>query len=124
MSEKPGKPGEDTCKEAETIKKFEAMLTRGMDSPMLRLTLGNAYWKAQELDRAAEHLNHAVQQKPDYSAAWKVLGRVYADDGEFQHALDAYDKGLACAAENGDKQSEKEIKVFRKRVVKAIESQD
>ena len=103
----------------ETIEKFEAMLVRGMDSPMLRLTLGNAYWKEKEFERAAEHLQSAVQQKPDYSAAWKTLGRVYADSGESQKALEAYDKGLAAAAENGDKQSEKEITVFRKRVLKA-----
>ena len=49
----------------DTIEKFEAMLTRGMDNPMLRLTLGNAYWKAGELERAAEHLKSAVQQKSD-----------------------------------------------------------
>ncbi len=121
MSDKQDKPADTT--DSGTIEKFEAMLTRGMDSPMLRLTLGNAYWKAKELERAAEHLNNAVQQKPDYSAAWKVLGRVYADDGKLPQALDAYDKGLACAAENGDKQSEKEITVFRKRVVKALENQ-
>lgn len=107
----------------DTIEKFEAMLTRGMDNPMLRLTLGNAYWKAGELGRAADHLNSAVQQKPDYSVAWKVLGRVYADSDQYQQALEAFDKGLVSAADNGDKQNEKEITVFRKRVLKALESQ-
>lgn len=107
----------------DTIEKFEAMLGRGMDNPMLRLTLGNAYWKAGELERAAEHLNNAVQQKPDYSVAWKVLGRVYSDAEKFQQALEAFDKGLSSAADNGDKQTEKEITVFRKRAVKALEAQ-
>lgn len=106
--------------DSETIEKFEAMLVKGMDSPMLRLTLGNAYWKSQKFDLAAEHLQSAVQQKPDYSAAWKTLGRVYADNGEPEKALEAYDNGLAAAAENGDKQSEKEITVFRKRVAKVL----
>lgn len=107
----------------DTIEKFEAMLTRGMENPMLRLTLGNAYWKAGELERAAEHLKSAVQQKSDYSVAWKVLGRVYSDADQYQQALDAFDKGLSSAAENGDKQNEKEITVFRKRVVKAMQAQ-
>lgn len=98
------------------------MLTKGMDNPMLRLTLGTAYWKAGELARASEHLSSAVQQKPDYSVAWKILGRVHADAEQLQLALEAFDKGLASAADNGDKQNEKEITVFRKRVLKALES--
>lgn len=107
-----------------TTEKFEAMLARGMDNPMLRLTLGNAYWQEGQLDKAIEHLKSAVEQKPDYSAAWKTLGRAYADGDQHQQALDAYDRGLECAAENGDKQSEKEITVFRKRVVRAMENEE
>lgn len=106
----------------DAIEKFESMLTNGLDSAMLRLTLGNAYWKAGDLEAAIEHLSSSVQQKPDYSAAWKALGRVYADAGSLPEALAAYDSGLESARENGDKQSEKEIAVFRKRVLKALES--
>lgn len=108
----------------DNIEKFEAMLTRGMDNPMLRLTLGNAYWQDKQLEKAIEHLKSAVEQKPDYSAAWKTLGRAYADGEQHQLALEAYDRGLECAAENGDKQSEKEITVFRKRAVRALESEE
>jgi len=104
----------------DTIEKFEAMLAGGMDNPMLRMTLGNAYWKDKQLEPAIGHLKAAVEQKPDYSAAWKILGRAYADNEEHQLAVDAFDKGLECAAANGDKQSEKEITVFRKRAMKAL----
>lgn len=91
---------------------------------MLRFTLGNAYYKDKQFDKAAEHLREAVAMKPSYSTAWKVLGRVLADDEQFQDALQAYDAGLMAAKENGDKQVEKEITVFRKRVVKHLESLD
>ena len=91
---------------------------------MLRYTLGNAYYKEKQYAKAIEHLREAVALKPAYSTAWKVLGRVLADNEEYQDALQAYDSGLAAAQENGDKQVEKEITVFRKRVVKVLESMD
>jgi len=103
------------------IDTFEAMLTRGQDSEMLRYTLGNAYYKEKRYAEAVGHLRHAVELKPDYSTAWKVLGRVLADDGKLDDAIDAFDAGLVAAQSNGDKQVEKEIGVFRKRVVKQIE---
>ena len=102
------------------IDTFEAMLSRGQDSEMLRYTLGNAYYKEKRYPEAAIHLAHAVELKPTYSTAWKVLGRVLADDGQLDKALDAFDAGLAAAKTNGDKQVEKEIGVFRKRVVKQL----
>jgi len=89
---------------------------------MLRYTLGNAYYKDKQLEKAVEHLRAAVNLNPGYSTAWKVLGRVLAEKEQYQEALQAYDTGLETAKENGDKQVEKEITVFRKRVVKAIDS--
>jgi len=106
------------------IDTFEAMLARGQDSEMLRYTLGNAYYKEKRYTEAAVHLAHAVELKPAYSTAWKLLGRVLADDGQLDKSLDAFDSGLAAAKANGDKQVEKEIGVFRKRVVKQIELND
>jgi len=102
------------------IDTFEAMLSRGQDSEMLRYTLGIAYYKEKRYTEAAKHLVRAVELKPDYSTAWKVLGRVLADNGQLNKALDAFDSGLAAARSNGDKQVEKEIGVFRKRVVKKL----
>jgi len=49
---------------------------------------------------------------------------VLADDGQLDKALEAFDSGLAAAKANGDKQVEKEIGVFRKRVVKQLELND
>lgn len=106
------------------IDTFEAMLSRGQDSEMLRYTLGNAYYKEKRYSEAATHLAYAVELKPDYSTAWKVLGRVLADDGQLDKALEAFDAGLSAAQANGDKQVEKEIGVFRKRVVKQINANE
>ncbi len=104
------------------IDTFEAMLARGQDNEMLRYTLGNAYFVEQQHEKAIEHLRKAVDMKPDYSAAWRVLGRALAADGQLQAARDAFDEGEKVAEANGDKQTAKEINVFRKRVIKALEA--
>ena len=102
------------------IDAFEAMLARGQDSEMLRHTLGTAYLQAGDAARAVEHFVRAVEIKPSWSAAWKMLGRARAAAGERAAALDAFDRGLEVAAANGDVQVTKEIGVFRRRVEKAM----
>lgn len=105
------------------IDTFKAMLARGPDSEMLRFTLGNAYLSEGDATLAVEHLQKAVELKPDYSAAWKMLGRALAADERPKDALEAFDKGLAVAESNGDKQTAKEITVFRKRAQKQLDAQ-
>lgn len=106
------------------IDTFEAMLSRGQDSDMLRYTLGNAYYKEKRYIEAAEHLAKSVELNPTYSTAWKVLGRVLADSGQLKEALEAFDSGLLAAKDNGDKQVEKEIGVFRKRALKQLDAEN
>ncbi len=101
---------------------FEAMLARGQDSEMLRMTLGQAYLDAGEPARAIAHLERAVELKPVWSAAWRTLGRARAASGDHAGALVAYDRGLEAAAAAGDKQVEKEIGVFRRRSARALDA--
>lgn len=104
------------------IDTFEAMLARGQDGEMLRYTLGNAYFADKQFEPAITHLQQAVKIKPDYSAAWRVLGRALAANEQLNEAKQAFDQGAQVAEANGDKQTAKEINVFRKRVIKAIEA--
>ena len=104
------------------IETFEAMLARGQDSEMLRYTLGNAYFTELDFSKAIVHLRRAVALKPDYSAAWRVLGRALAGDGQLLEAREAFDQGEMVALRNGDKQTAKEINVFRKRVIKSLDA--
>lgn len=100
------------------IENFEAMLAAGQDNAMLRFSLGNAYLGAGEPGRAVEHLRRAVEHDPGYSAAWKALGKAFAESGDAEAALDAYSRGIAVAEEKGDKQAVKEMQVFRRRLQK------
>jgi len=62
--------------------RFEALLASGKDGALLRFSLGMHYLGTGEPARAAGHLRRAVEQDPDYSAAWKLLGKALAQAGD------------------------------------------
>lgn len=97
--------------------KLEAMLASGQDNALLRFSLGSAYLEADPA-LAARHLRVAVEQDAMYSAAWKLLGKALAANGETSAAIDAYNDGIRVAHERGDKQAAREMEVFRKRLQK------
>ena len=98
------------------IDALEKLLARGQDSAMLRLTLGNAYLHRGERETALRHLREAVRLDPEYSAAWKGLGRLLAEAGHHEEALQTYRRGLAVAERHGDMQVVRELKVFIRRL--------
>jgi predicted Zn-dependent protease len=95
---------------------FLKMLEAGKDSALLRYSLGNEYVKNGDAESAARHLRRAVELDPDYTAAWKLLGRALADSGQPTAAQEAYASGIAVAARRGDKQAQKEMQVFARRL--------
>ena len=98
------------------VERFEAMLAAGRDDALLRFGLGMQYLQAGETARAAEHLKRAVAHDPDYSAAWKLLGKALAQGGDADGAAAAYRDGIAAADRKGDKQAAKEMTVFLRRL--------
>lgn len=99
-----------------TIENFEAMLAQGRDNALLRYSLGNEYLKLGDVAKAAEHLRRAVEHDPNYSAAWKLLGRALTDAERLDEALAAYRQGIAVAEARGDVQAAKEMGVFARRI--------
>ena len=53
---------------------------------------------------------------PKYSAAWKLLGKAQAGSGDVAAARLAWEKGIEAAQAHGDKQAEKEMTVFLKKL--------
>jgi predicted Zn-dependent protease len=100
------------------VDNLEAMLARGQDSALLRYSLGGEYLKIYQHDKAAEHLHQAVSKDPNYSAAWKLLGKALAEAGHKAEAIKAYEAGINVAEAKGDKQAAKEMLVFLKRLQK------
>lgn len=100
------------------IEQFEKLLAAGQDNALLRYSLGIAYLKSADVTAAIEHLRQAIEQKPDYTAAWKAYAGALADSGNLEAAIAAYERGIATADKNGDVQAGKEMRVFLRRLEK------
>ncbi|MFC0709404.1 tetratricopeptide repeat protein [Azorhizophilus paspali] len=98
------------------LESLEKMLAQGVDSPLLRFGLGKGYLDAGDAPRAAEHLRRCVELDPNYSAAWKLLGKALQAAGDPDGARLAWELGLEVAERRGDRQAEKEMTVFLKRL--------
>ncbi len=94
------------------------MLQSGQDNALLRFGLGQAYLKEDQYDQAVTHLKQATQHDPNYSAAWKLLGKAYAKLQDTHNAITSFEAGIAIAEKKGDKQAAKEMHVFLKRLRK------
>ncbi|MBA2076977.1 hypothetical protein [Rhodanobacter sp. PCA2] len=86
------------------------------DGALLRYALGNALLEAGDLVQAGEELQHALRFDPRYSAAWKLLGKARLAAGDSAGAAVAWRDGIAAARGRGDKQAEKEMTVFLRRL--------
>ena len=100
------------------IPQLEKLLGTPRDGPLLRYSLGLEYAKAGNHDKAVQYLRDAVERDPLYSAAWKVLGKSLTELRLNEEALGAYERGIAAARQKGDRQAEKEMTVFAKRLRK------
>jgi Tfp pilus assembly protein PilF len=100
------------------IPQLEKLLGTPRDGALLRYSLGLEYAKAGDKDKAVQYLRDAVERDPLYSAAWKLLGKTLSDSGKTEEALIVYEKGIAAAQQKGDRQAEKEMTVFAKRLRK------
>jgi len=104
----------------EQIRSLEKLLDTPRDGALLRYSLGTAYRKAGQIEPALAQLREAVARDPGYSAAWKALGGVLADAGRETEALETWRRGIAAAQAKGDRQAEKEMTVFARRIEKKL----
>ena len=94
------------------------------DGALLRFSLGNALLGTGDAAGAAEELRRAVGFDPHYSAAWKLLGKALLATDDRAGAADAWRQGIAAAQGRGDKQAEKEMTVFLRRLERDVKDPD
>jgi predicted Zn-dependent protease len=102
------------------IANLEKMLGGPRDGALLRYSLGNEWLKAGNPAQAAGCFRAAIEYDAKYSAAWKLLGRALADNGETQAALAAFAQGINVAEARGDVQAAREMSVFARRLRKKL----
>jgi predicted Zn-dependent protease len=103
------------------IANLQKLIGTPRDGALLRFSLGSEYLKGGDAHNAQLQFAEAVARDPAYSAAWKLLGRALAEDGQPQAALAAWRQGIAVAEKKGDLQAAREMAVFAKRVEKQLE---
>jgi tetratricopeptide (TPR) repeat protein len=99
---------------------LEKLLGTPRDGALLRYSLGLEHAKAGDQEQAIGYFRDAVERDPLYSAAWKALGKALSDANLPNEALQAYRQGIEAARKKGDRQAEKEMTVFARRIEKAL----
>ena len=97
---------------------FRKLLERDPSNPMVLYSLGNELFKEGHYVEARDRLRLAVENKPDYSVAYRMLGRAHYELEEDIEAKEVFLKGKEVAKEKGDLQTVKEIDVFLRRLHK------
>ncbi|MEP6940995.1 MAG: hypothetical protein ABI846_14605 [Rudaea sp.] len=87
------------------------------DGALLRVSIANVHLARAQVEAAIVELRAALDFDPDYSAAWKLLGKAL-EPADAAAARDAYRAGIAAATRRGDKQAGKEMSVFLRRLEK------
>jgi len=103
-----------------TLANLLKLVGTARDGALLRFSLGNEYLKSGEPEQAVLQFRAAVAHDPQYSAAWKLLGKSLSTLGRYEMALQAWRSGIAAAEARGDKQAGKEMAVFAKRLEKQL----
>lgn len=97
---------------------FRKLLERDPRNPMVLYSLGNELFKEGRYGEARDHFKRAIENKPDYSVAYRMLGRAHYELREDTDARNVFLMGKEVARENGDLQTIREIDVFMRRLEK------
>ena len=97
---------------------FRKLLEKDPENPMILFSLGNELFKEGEYAEARTHLRRAIENKPDYSVAYRTLGRAHFELHEAAEARRVFTEGREVAEKNGDLQTVREIDVFMRRLEK------
>lgn len=100
------------------VEMFSKLLDRDPENPMVLYSLGSELFKEERYEEARDRLRKAVENKSDYSVAYRTLGRALYELEEDEEALRVFGQGREIAQNNGDLQTVKEIDVFTKRLQK------
>jgi len=102
----------------DAVARLRALCGGPRDGALLRVSLANALSAAGDRAAAIAELRRATEFDAGYSVGWKLLGKALVETGDTAAATDAFRRGIAAAGKRGDKQAEKEMQVFLKRLQK------
>ncbi len=96
--------------------KLEKLIKAGRDSYESRLAAAQAWLSAGDAQKALAHLDKAREFNPDRSMLWQLIGKAHLKTGDHAGARQAWQQGVAIARDHGDKQAEKVMTVWLRRL--------
>ncbi|HWP48314.1 MAG TPA: tetratricopeptide repeat protein [Candidatus Limnocylindrales bacterium] len=100
------------------IAQLQELLKTDPNDDFLYYGLGLEYLKAERYQEAVEAFKTVIKLKPDYSAAYRELGKALTKVGQLEEAKKVYQEGMMVAEKKGDLQTKKEMRVFLNRLLK------
>lgn len=100
------------------IEALKKLIGTPRDSALLRISIAAALVGEDRTSEAVEQLTEATRMDSNYTAAWKQLGKARLSLDDPEGARKAWRSGIEAARANGDKQAEKEMAVFLRRLDK------
>ena len=83
------------------IDAFTAMLKDQPDNEMIWYGLANEYTKLEKWTEAVDAFRNVIRIKPDYTAAYQMLGSALMTLGEHNEAKRAWTEGIEVAGRTG-----------------------
>lgn len=94
---------------------MRVLLEKSPDDATLWFGLGRTLLELDRPDAAVEPFEHATRIDPDYTAAFRDLGRAHLESGDPIEAARVFAHAIALAEKTGDLQTGREIHVFLRR---------
>src|SRR5262245_30668544 len=102
--------------EPSRLEQFRDIVALDPDDYFSRFGYGSALFDVGRYAEAVLEFREAIRLKPDYSAAFRDLGKALERSGAPAEAMRVYGQGIPIAERNGDLQTLKEMQVFLKRL--------
>jgi tetratricopeptide (TPR) repeat protein len=83
------------------IDAFTTMTSQQPDNEMIWYGLANEYSKLARWSEAAEALRQVIRIKPDYTAAYQLLGSALLSQGDHEGARRVWTQGIEVATRTG-----------------------
>lgn len=100
------------------LERFKKIAEQYPNDEVARYGLGSLCLQAERYAEAEAEFRAAIAIKPNYTAAYRGLGRALEKQGKTEEAAATYRKGCEVAKETGDLQTKKEMELFLKRLAK------
>jgi Flp pilus assembly protein TadD len=103
-------------RELSRLEQFRQIVDMDPEDYFSHFGYASALFEAGRYQEAVQEFREAIRLKPDYSAAYRDLGKALEKAGAAAEARCVYLEGIPVAERNGDLQTLKEMQVFLKRL--------